>query len=61
MNFSFLLLLIIYGAVVQLGERLTGSQKVTSSTLVGSIKLKIAVRGHPDLSGTLVGSIFFEK
>lgn len=31
----------VFGAVVQLGERLTGSQEVTGSNPVGSIKIKM--------------------
>ena len=45
--FNFSLFKWIDGAVVQLGERLTGSQKVTSSTLVGSIlELKLVKLGE---------------
>ena len=40
MNFDYCLLTDFSGAVVQLGERLTGSQKVTGSSPVGSTKLR---------------------
>ena len=34
----------LYGAVVQLGERLTGSQEVTGSSPVSSTEVKGSVR-----------------